>query len=253
MLASVHVLHIVEQQVADNLDVFSDGFASGGINDIYMIKLIEKSKEDLIKLKKSLNNEIEIDLKITTSVTNEIIEYAEKLNADLIVMGSKGTNTLDQELVGSNTEKIVRNAKSPVLTVKEKINTSIDNIVFASDFKNMNDSVLEQVKFYQNLFSSKLHLLRVVTPHNFENTNQIEKRITEVANKYQLDNYTINTYNDFYEEDGISNFASHNNFELICLATSGRTGLSHFFTGSIAEDVVNHSNTPVLTFNLKNY
>jgi nucleotide-binding universal stress UspA family protein len=30
--------------------------------------------------------------------------------------------------------------------------------------------------------------------------------------------------------------------------THGRTGIKHFFKGSIAEDVVNHANVPVFTF-----
>jgi len=169
----------------------------------------------------------------------------------LIVMGSKGTNTIDEDIIGSNTEKIVRSAHCSVLTIKEKGKVSIENIVFASDFKNVNKTVIEQIKFYQKTFNAKLHLLRVCTPHNFENSMILEGRMHEVAVKYNLENYKIHTYNDFYEEDGIANFASHNDYDLICLATSGRTGMSHFFTGSIAEDVVNHSYKPVMTFNLK--
>jgi nucleotide-binding universal stress UspA family protein len=34
---------------------------------------------------------------------------------------------------------------------------------------------------------------------------------------------------------------------LIAMATHGRTGILHLLTGSIAEDVVNHSKRPVWT------
>jgi len=43
---------------------------------------------------------------------------------DLVIMGSKGASGIQELLVGSNTEKVVRNANCPVLTVKEKIGLS---------------------------------------------------------------------------------------------------------------------------------
>jgi nucleotide-binding universal stress UspA family protein len=59
---------------------------------------------------------------------------------------------------------------------------------------------------------------------------------------------TLNVYNDRSEEEGILNFAATINADLIAMATHGRTGLSHALIGSIAEDVVNHSKRPVLTY-----
>jgi nucleotide-binding universal stress UspA family protein len=38
--------------------------------------------------------------------------------------------------------------------------------------------------------------------------------------------------------------------DLIGLSTHGRTGLAHFFTGSISEDLVNHTVRPVITFKI---
>jgi len=38
---------------------------------------------------------------------------------------------------------------------------------------------------------------------------------------------------------------------MIMMATHGRTGLSHLLSGSIAEDLVNHTRIPVLTVQLK--
>ena len=144
-------------------------------------------------------------------------------------MGSKGTSTMGEEIIGSNTEKIVRTAHCPVLTIKEKGDVEVNDIVFASDFKNVNSKVVEYVKFYQNLFNAKLHLLRVCTPHSFENTHQIEQKMEEMAANFNLENFEKHTYNDFYEEDGIANFTAHNDFDLTCMATSGRTGMKHFF------------------------
>lgn len=253
MLANVHVLHAIEHPAHEHFDTFADGYGGAGMGDVFMLKLIEKSTKDLEELKNKYKEaEIEVHLKMTSTIEYEIISFSKKHNADLIIMGSKGTSSISEEIIGSNTEKVVRNAHCPVLTVKEKGSTSMDNLVFASDFNNVNDKVVEKVKMYQEIFQSKLHLLRVCTPHNFENTRVIEERMLTVAEKHDLNNYELHTYNDFYEEDGIANFTSFHDYDLVCLATNGRTGLSHFFVGSIAEDVINHSYKPVMTFNLKN-
>jgi nucleotide-binding universal stress UspA family protein len=73
----------------------------------------------------------------------------------------------------------------------------------------------------------------------------------EFVNRYQLDNYQFTIYNDDSEEKGIIHFSEEVNADVIAVATHGRTGLSHLLSGSIAEDIVNHANRPVLTINLK--
>jgi len=47
-----------------------------------------------------------------------ILEYAEANEIDLIVMGTHGRTGLDRYLLGSVTERIVRSAEMPVLTVR---------------------------------------------------------------------------------------------------------------------------------------
>ena len=47
-----------------------------------------------------------------------ILEYADEERMDLIVMGTHGRSGLDRYLLGSVTERVVRGADTPVLTVR---------------------------------------------------------------------------------------------------------------------------------------
>jgi nucleotide-binding universal stress UspA family protein len=47
-----------------------------------------------------------------------ILEYADEADVDLIVMGTHGRSGLDRYLLGSVTERVVRTADAPVLTVR---------------------------------------------------------------------------------------------------------------------------------------
>ncbi|PSQ15419.1 universal stress protein [Halobacteriales archaeon QS_8_69_26] len=51
------------------------------------------------------------------AVHRSIVDYAEEQDVDLIVMGTHGRQGLERYLIGSVTEKVVRTATVPVLTV----------------------------------------------------------------------------------------------------------------------------------------
>lgn len=50
----------------------------------------------------------------------KILDFAEKQDIDMIVVGSLGKTDAERFLLGSVSEKVVRNAKVPVLVVREK-------------------------------------------------------------------------------------------------------------------------------------
>jgi nucleotide-binding universal stress UspA family protein len=186
------------------------------------------------------------------SAFHYITEEINEAETDLVIMGSKGANGFEEALIGSNTEKVVRHAKCPVLTVKSKVGMDhVKELVFATRFKEEDSQVAEEIMRLQEIFSARLHLVRVNTPNNFETTRKVMDRANTFVRENNISNYTINIYNDKVEEDGIIFFAQDINAGLIAIATHGHTGLVHLISGSIAEDVVNHAKRPVWTFRLK--
>lgn len=178
-----------------------------------------------------------------------IIDESKKENIDLIVMGSQGVSGFEEMLVGSNTEKVVRNSEIPVLVIKEKIEDfKIENIVFACNFDKKNLSAFQNILDFATIFNARLHLLKINTIHNFETTKESSDAIRDFINTFDLGDYTLNIYNDKSVELGILNFSNIIDADMILINTSGRRGLSHLFTGSISEDLTNHAKLPVITF-----
>jgi len=197
------------------------------------------------------------DLKITKKIKigsafHYITEEINEEKTNLVIMGSKGSSGFEEVLIGSNTEKVVRHARCPVLTVKSKINLEdVNDIVFATSFKEGDTRVTDELKKLQEVFDAKLHLVRVNTPNSFETNRKIMAQAENFIKENKISNYTLNIYSDKVEEDGIIFFAQDIKADMIALATHGRSGLSHLLSGSIAEDVVNHAKRPVWTFRLK--
>ncbi|MDP5274569.1 universal stress protein [Chengkuizengella axinellae] len=50
--------------------------------------------------------------------SHEIVEYAEKKNYDLIIIGSRGLNALGEMLLGSVSHQVAHDAHCPVMIVK---------------------------------------------------------------------------------------------------------------------------------------
>ncbi|MFC6977208.1 universal stress protein [Halomicroarcula sp. GCM10025709] len=66
---------------------------------------------------------IDDDVAVETAVWSgnpfkRILDYSDESDADLIVMGTHGRTGVDRYLLGSVTEKVVRAADAPVLTVR---------------------------------------------------------------------------------------------------------------------------------------
>jgi nucleotide-binding universal stress UspA family protein len=180
-----------------------------------------------------------------------ISQVSRDYETDLIVMGSHGLSGIQELLIGSTTEKVVRNSEIPVLVIKKEIsNFNATNIVFASDFTSETKKPFEKFLKFTQSFESKIHLVTICTPNSFKPTYIIEKTMNDFVFEFNLTNYSTHIYNDNNIEKGIINFSNSINADIIGMCTHGRTGFAHFFNGSISEGLVNHAIRPVITFKI---
>lgn len=250
---SITILHVVEIPLSTGA-----GAIGGGLdpipdfeNQLFFKELVDLRKKQLEELEKeNANSEFTITTRlILGNAFKGISDTIHEGNPDLVVMGSKGTSGLEEIVVGSNTEKIVRTSPCPVLTIKSETHvSSMKKVVFASDFKDSADEVAARIKRIQNLFDAQFYFVVVNTPGNFESSRDSMSRIRNFVHKHNFENIKAEIYNSLSEESGILEFADDIDADLIAMTTHGRTGLLHLLTGSIAEDVVNHSKRPVWTF-----
>jgi nucleotide-binding universal stress UspA family protein len=177
-----------------------------------------------------------------------IRDFIEEKKFSLVVMGTHGASGLQEFFVGSNAEKIVRFSRVPVFTIRKAVPvSSIKNIVFPTSLLRDQSDFIKRLKGIQEFFGAKLHILFLNTPFNFVRDNELK----EYASRHKFANFTLNFRQDRYEPDGIISFAKEIKADMLAMATHGRKGLSHFISGSITEDVVNHIECPVWTYSLK--
>ncbi|MCK0109267.1 universal stress protein [Flavobacteriaceae bacterium S0825] len=246
--AELLVLHMLE--LSDVILTESDSQQQQ--KAVFFLKLVEQKFETF------LDKEYLKDVNVTPivkhyKVFSEVNDVAKEHDVDLIVMGSHGTSGFKEFFVGSNTERVVRNSQTPVLVIKNEIkDINFGTAVFATSFEE------ENVRPYLNATSmfkalgAKLKLLYVNLPNeHFKSSVEIEKKIAEflITADGNLDKLNDVAYQaDYTVEQGVMNYANKVGADIIAIPTHGRKGISHFFAGSIGEDIANHSPLPVITF-----
>ena len=248
----ISLIHVVELPLNANV-----GYMGGGIdplsdyqNQVYFRELLEQRKKELDQLQKKYTSpKYHLDAMVTVgNVFREITTVITDKKPDLVVMGSSGTSGWEEFWIGSTTEKIVRTAPCPVITIKGETDPSqLKKVVFASSFDELDVDLAARIKNMQQVFDAQFYFVSINTPGNFITSKQAQHRLDKFIHRYKFVQVHTEIYNSLSEDAGILEFADDIEADLIAMATHGRTGMLHLLTGSIAEDVVNHSKRPVWT------
>ena len=244
--SELYVLHMLELSPS----IMSESGYIAQEQVVHLIKIGEKRFADFLD-KPYLKGIKIVPIIKHYKVFQEVNEIAQKHDVDLIVMGSHGTDGLKEIFIGSNTERVVRSSDIPVLVVKGEVKKFELNVfVFACDFKEENVPAFKKAKALADLFEAELQLVYINTPGDeYLSTEDAYNRISKFLNLVK-EGIQVEIYNDYSVEKGILNFSETVGADLIGIPTHGRRGLTHFFMGSIGEDVANHSTIPVITFKI---
>ena len=182
-----------------------------------------------------------------TLITNRqgLVHAVTDRSVDLIVMASKGASGLEEWLMGSSAEEIVRYAHCPVLVVKNPVaHFQPENIVCAVDV----DDRLKVIQHYPfQMGEQGLHqFLYVITPTDNRDPEGVREWVNGFACAKGITEFDFVMRSAKTVPEGIIHYADEVKADMIVLFTHGHKGLRHMLSGSVAEDVLNHANMPVL-------
>jgi nucleotide-binding universal stress UspA family protein len=115
--SELHILHVIEPVVfSSNIMINNNSFDE---------LPLQMEKLSMIDLEKISNLLLEKNVKFSTKVihgkpSDVILEYAKKNHIDMICIATHGNGTFENFLFGSTTEKVLRKANCPVLSVRIK-------------------------------------------------------------------------------------------------------------------------------------
>ena len=112
----VVVLHVMDVRVVEALHRYGTESSFEKLEN----RMKEEAEESLAKIEKELKQDgLEVRKKIKIGIPlREILKTEEEEDVSVIVIGSHGRSNLEEMLLGSVSEKVVRKCKKPVLVVK---------------------------------------------------------------------------------------------------------------------------------------
>ena len=114
--AELHLVHVLEPSIYRTLEK----------SVTELVLRLEKTVREIvrIRLRELLPPEVSDCGRVATAVLSgathaEILRYASDVGADLVVLGVRGHRRLPEILVGSTTDRVIRKAPCPVLTLRK--------------------------------------------------------------------------------------------------------------------------------------
>ncbi|MDU0369189.1 universal stress protein [Hymenobacter endophyticus] len=247
----ITLLHVVDAPPASGIAT-SGGMPSGdGLNNVYMLKLLQATKRRMhewMAEARQLMPDVPVrDLVLTAEFEPAVLKTIQEHHIDLVVMGAHEHTSWTRFFLDSHTERIMRLAPCPVLTVKHPANDfTVQHLVFASDFTAEADRAVPGLKQLQALFpEATLHLLDVVP--SADRHGAALHSIEHFARRHQLMHYEADVFDAPRLSTGIPRFAEQAHADLVVMLTHGRSALSHLFQSSTSEAVALHARQPVMT------
>lgn len=213
----------------------------------------ENVKEDFQTLEESLPDLNNIKYKCAIRhgfVVEEILSAIMEYDIDLVVMGTHGASGVEEILLGSNTNSVIKRAKVPVLAIPERAEIKeINDIVLASDYREIEDyDKLDPLKTVIELFDAELHVLHISPRNSISSQSASEAKKLENNLKGIKRSYHFETHDKF--EGGLNEFIDDNPVDMLVMLPREHTFLDRLLRGNHTRKVVLHAKIPLLTIHI---
>lgn len=250
--SELHIIHVRELKGIKTIlkEVFSD---SSSKKEIKSDEEVEKGLKKIVKEVNEAHNINCVLQFLTGTISTQILDYADKMNATLIAMGTYGAKGLENFLIGSNTYQVINHAKCPVLSLHENSSRNgIKNIVLPLDTSKTTREKVDEAIYLAKNFHSMIHILAVSTSTDEKTLNHLQAVSKQVESYIHEDK--LATTIEFLTGNNLTeitlNYAKKINADLIIIMTEQEAN-PNMLAGPYSQQMVNQSNIPVISVNPK--
>ena len=203
----------------------------------------------------------------------QIARFAEDEGCDLIAMSTHGRNLIARGVLGSVTDKVIHSVGVPVLAITperarkyhQEPAAQMTSLLAPLDGSELAEAVLPYVESLAQAMPLKVTLVKVLRldastsaylegmtyPTDARIQAEVEKESTEylgeVASTLSGKGVEVDTSVVLgTPASAIADLAHEHDYDIIAMATHGRSGISRWVLGSVTETLVRTSGNPVL-------
>lgn len=178
----------------------------------------------------------------------DLPRYIKESLYEMVIMGTHGEKGLEK-ILGTNTQKVLRHSKVPVLAIKkhDKPISSLKRMLIATDFQEKSKMGFNKLIELARKLKLEIDLVYVNVPFNFQESLQIKRLInnfTETYTDFEIRKHIINANN---EDRGIGMSIGDIDPGIVGVVTHNRSAFLNLFSSGITESVINNFDIPVLS------
>ena len=181
-------------------------------------------------------------------IYQEIVTQADRMQADLIIMGRRGRHGLARLMLGDVTARVIGHAHCSVLVVPRAAEITGRQFVIASDGSRFSDTAAATAGSLAKLYRTLATVVSVTSPsHSEQRRQEAQHAVNRITSFLQQEGVSAdNQLLDGRYDEKIVEAATARHADLIVIGSHGRTGLERVLLGSVAERVLNLATCAVL-------
>jgi nucleotide-binding universal stress UspA family protein len=194
-----------------------------------------------------------------------IVDYADRIDADLVVMGTHGRTGLDRLLLGSVAERVIRTSDVPVLAARAAPadDAGYGAVLIPTDGSEAARAAIDHGIAVAERYDATVHALSVVDVGALAGASGIGMSVPDVVDDLQADaEAAVEPVVNRCDRAGldvrtrvergtphrsIREYVDAEGIDLVTMGTHGRTGFDRFVLGSVTDRVLRTCSAPVLT------
>jgi nucleotide-binding universal stress UspA family protein len=223
--------------------------AKGEIFLVHSIEfgMFEEDKENILEKMALISKSVYDNESVTITSTiysgspvNAILDVINKLNTDLVVMGTMGNAAFKEKIFGSKTADLIGKCPVPVLVIP-----------LLSDWKIPSKILLAAVKLAE-LFSASIQVA-IFTDADSDFAEEYSEHENKIAafrdllkTKYEaIEIHAVHLAGHYFIES-IEKWVAENNIDILIMLTHKRNILQSIFNRSMTKKMSYHTNIPLL-------
>lgn len=260
--ASVHLVSVADVAIAASAGYAGD---SARIRN----RLREQAQTYVSRLEPAAR---ERGLEVSTAVRDgipgeELVEYAEELAVDAILIGTSGRGGVARTVVGSVADKVIRTANVPVIALTndaaDREDGSVGSILLPTDGSDAAEAAADRGIDLATQLDVPVHLLFVadedvsgglaslLSDRDVDSVEELRKqgsdhlaRVGTSAREQGVEFVAATREGNPAEE--IVDYAAENGIDMVVMGTHGRGGFERFLIGSVTDRVIRTAPIPVM-------
>lgn len=260
MDAKVKIMHVYFNPYYPTALPMSETFAYQGKEEKEFQNIIEKVKKNIQKLCNTIDDKIASGELPPVNYSyvlreglpeEEIVAFTKEYKPSLIIMGTRGKDQKDADLIGSVTAEVIEMTQIPLVTVPENTKfTDLKNVKHISFLTNFSQRDLVSFDLMTKLlapYDMKISLTHIAVK-KWDKWDEIKMEGIKSYFSRQYPNlkfdYQLIETDDMLKS--LDEYIKNDDVDILALTTSKRNIFARMFSPSISRKMLFHSDTPLL-------